>query len=95
MINNTFFEDFSIADRFGTNAIKDTYKRAFNEWKSDYEYLTALVIALNHKIWQWFEKEGENSIKARLYNDLWEECDRYAYNHLKGQELQYFLRETD
>ena len=29
----SFWSDFTIADRFGVNAIKDTYKRAFNEWK--------------------------------------------------------------
>ena len=31
----TFFEDFSIADNFGLDAIKDTYNRTFNEWKND------------------------------------------------------------
>lgn len=29
----TFWEDFSIADKYGVPGIKDTYKRAFNEWK--------------------------------------------------------------
>ena len=28
----TFWQDFTIADRFGVSAIKDTFKRAFNEW---------------------------------------------------------------
>lgn len=43
MISNTFFEDFSIAERFGKNAIIDTFNRTFEEWKEDYKYLTALV----------------------------------------------------
>ena len=43
----TFWMDFSIADRFGANAIKDTYNRAFKEWKTNYIYLTELVIVLN------------------------------------------------
>ena len=38
----TFYMDFSIADKFGIEAIKDTYKRAFEGWKNDYIYLTAL-----------------------------------------------------
>lgn len=25
----TFYQDFSIADKFGTNAIRETYNRAF------------------------------------------------------------------
>lgn len=29
----TFWEDFDIADRFGVEAIRDTYKRARAEWK--------------------------------------------------------------
>ena len=32
----TFAMDFDIADRFGASAVKDTFNRAFNEWKSDY-----------------------------------------------------------
>lgn len=31
----TFWEDFSIADKYGIAGVKDTYKRAFNEWKDD------------------------------------------------------------
>ena len=52
----TFWEDFYIAERFGTAAIKDTYKRAFKEWKGNYKYLTELVMVLNQKIWRYYEK---------------------------------------
>ena len=51
----TFWMDFSIADRFGANAIKDTYNRAFKEWKTNYIYLTELIMELNHTIWQWYK----------------------------------------
>lgn len=95
MVDNTFYTDFSIADRFGIDAIKDTFNRAFNEWKNNYEYLTALVITLNHKIWEHYENGGEVDEKARLYNDLWGEADTYACDNLKGEELKYFYRETD
>lgn len=33
----TFWDDFSIADNFGIDAICDTYNRAFQEWKTDYK----------------------------------------------------------
>ena len=39
----TFYSDFSIADNFGIDAVKDTYKRAFKNWKSNYKYLTELL----------------------------------------------------
>ena len=88
----TFWQDFSIADRFGVSAIKDTFKRAFNEWKSDYKYLTELVMVLNWKIWQHYET---NDKYAELYNELWDEADLYAMENLKGDEAAYFFRTTD
>lgn len=40
----TFWEDFSIADKFGNEAVNDTLKRAFTEWKGNYAYLTEMVM---------------------------------------------------
>ena len=88
----TFWQDFSIADVFGIKAVKDTYNRAFNEWKSNYKYLTDLVMVLNHKIWQWYEK---NDVLAELYNDLWDKTAQYAMDNLKGEELSYYFEVTD
>ena len=68
-MTTTFWEDFSIADIFGIGAIKDTFNRAFNEWKTDYIYLTELVIVLNYKIWFWYERNGECE-QSTLYNEL-------------------------
>ena len=93
MAENTFFMDFSIADVFGANAVKDTYKRAFNEWKGDYKMLTALVVTLNHKIWQHYEA-GNNKL-ALVYDELWKKADQYACDTLKDDELKYFLEVTD
>ena len=50
----TFYEDFSMAEMFGKEAIIDTYKRCLNEWSSDIKYFTEFVIALNHKILEWY-----------------------------------------
>lgn len=88
----TFWRDFSIADRFGVFAIKDTYKRAFEEWKTNHIYLTELAIVLNHKIFQWYEN---NQKFAELYNDLWLKTDEYARENLKEEELVYYYRTTD
>lgn len=88
----TFYMDFSIADKFGEDAIKDTYNRAFNEWKHDYEYLTELVMVLNWKLW---EHSKTNVRYTILYNDLWEQADNYAIENLKGKELDYFCKTTN
>lgn len=91
-LKTTFYTDFSIADRFGLSAVKDTYNRAFAEWKHDYIYLTELVMVLNWKIWEHYEK---NMQLAKLYDSLWRKADEYACNNLKGEELRYFFNTTD
>ena len=45
----TFWEDFTIAEHCGAEAIEDTYKRARAEWEKDRIYGTGPSIVLNHK----------------------------------------------
>lgn len=89
----TFWSDFSIADRFGVDAIMDTYRRAFNEWKDDYVYLTELVLVLNWKIGEHY-KNG-NTLVASVYDQLWRNTSEYACENLKGEELRYYFRTTN
>ena len=88
----TFWLDFTIADNFGADAVKDTYNRAFEEWKTDHVYLTELVMVLNWKIWQHYEHNDE---LAEVYNDLWATADAWAVENLTGAELDYFYTTTD
>ena len=89
----TFYQDFSIAEMFGAKAIKDTYKRAFREWKTNTEYITEFVMVLNWKMWSHYEHGNEQL--SRLYQELWEQADRWCLDHLKGDDLTYFIRTTD
>lgn len=89
----TFYEDFSIADNYGVPAVEDTFERAFGEWKTDYKFLTELVMALNWKIWEHYD--GHNERLCKLYDKLWRRADEYAMKNLKGEELDYFLSTTD
>lgn len=88
----TFWQDFTIADAFGNDAIKDTFKRAFDEWKTNVEYLAELVLVLNWKGWQWYEKDEERS---KIYFDIYQKADDYAYENLKGEDLNYYFHVTD
>jgi hypothetical protein len=88
----TFWQDFSIADAFGEKAVRDTYKRAFEEWKTDVVYLTELVLVLNWKIWQLHEN---NESLARVYDELWREADEWCGENLKGDDAKYYYRTTD
>ena len=88
----TFWSDFSIADWFGAEAIKETYERVFSEWSGYVIYMTELVMVLNHKIWEHHEKNGA---LAGVYNDLWERADSYCMYHFRGDDLRYYLSTTD
>ena len=88
----TFYTDFSIADKFGTKAIFETYQTAFREWNHDYKHLTELAMVLNWKIWRWY---GKNEDYAKIYDQLWRELDQWCVDNLKGEELEYYYKTTD
>ena len=89
----TFWEDFSIADRFGIQAVKDTFTREFSEWKTNYKYLTELVIVLNHRCLMHYQN-GLNQLSS-VYSELYYKARDYALDNLKGEEFQYFYNITD
>lgn len=89
----TFWQDFSIADKFGINAIKDTYKISFDSWKNNVEYLTELAMVLNWKLWEHWENGNEQV--ARVYEELWKKTDSYACENLKDKDLDYYFKTTD
>ena len=91
--STTFHMDFSIAEHFGVDAIKDTFKRAFEEWKSDYRYLTDLAMVTNHRCWLWYEKGNE--AYSELYSEYYYKVNDYALENLKGEELSYYFKVTD
>lgn len=89
---STFYTDFSIADRFGTQAIEDTFNRSFNMWKCDYMYMIELSLVLNWKIWRWYEVNDEY---AKLYDRLWRQLDEWCVENLKDESLEYYYKTTD
>lgn len=89
----TFWNDFSIADQFGTDAIQDTYNRAFASWKHDAVYLTELVMVLNHKCWYHYHQKNEKFQK--LYSKLYYQAHDWALDNLKDKDIEYYLRTLD
>lgn len=104
VVDNTFWFDFSVADAYGADAIKDTYERSFECFKKDIEYITALAITLNHKGWEKYE-QGKEEL-SKLYFDLWKKLDGfildgvedgnfYKYKNFTSEEITYYVRATD
>lgn len=92
-LQTTFWEDFSIADRFGLEAVQDTYNRAFKEWKKDINFMTELSIVLNLKLWQHYEAQNEEF--SILYDKLWRKCDNYILDHFNKNEIRQYLTIID
>ena len=89
----TFYDDFSIADKFGEAAIKDTCNRAYKEWKDYVEYLTELVMVLNWKTWEHHDAGNERYVE--LYSDLYYAVDDLAREKLTGDDLAYYYNTLD
>lgn len=89
----TFWTDFTIADRFGEKAIKDTYSNAFKYWKDNLMYITELVIVLNWKCWEHNDKG--NTRLSKLYQDLREKTHDWCLENLKWNDLKYYYQKTD
>lgn len=88
-----FWEDFSIEEHFGEEAVRDTYRRAKAEWKKNHTYGTELSTVLNHRCWYWYEEQ--NAKLSQLYAELWEEYHNWVLENWKDEDLTYYLRTTD
>lgn len=105
VINNSFARDFIIAGMFGAKEIEETYKRAFEEWKKDIKYLTALAITCNHLGWK-YHNEGFEPYE-KLFFGYWEKLDAYilecenageddeTYTNFNAEEVRYFIEACD
>ena len=52
----TFWDDFTIADSFGVDAINDTFNRSFDGWKNNVEYITELAMVMSWKSCYYYGK---------------------------------------
>lgn len=99
----TFWIVFSIADKFGLDAVKNTFERVFKEWKSNIVFVTELTMVINHKCWEhWNRANGKmipfsdshNEI-GQWYKDKYYEMLDWADKNLKGRDLDYFYKALD
>ena len=91
-VKTTFYTDFSIAERYGVDAIRSTFEQSFEEWNSNCEYVTELCMVLNWKMFRWFENNDE---LFNLYKELYTRLDQWCINNLKGDDLEYYYKTTD
>ena len=88
----TFWQDFQIANHWGKKAVRDTFERAFVEWRNDVRYLIELTFALNNMCWAFHGKDDE---MCHLYAELYEKANGWAYDNLAGDDLTAYYEATD
>ena len=88
----TFWEEFSIADQYGSEGIVEHYNLVFNQWKDNLKYLTEMVLVLNWKIYQWYQVDDT---LGKTYDELWKRTDQYVLDTFKGDKLHYYLSTLD
>lgn len=94
----TFYSDLSIADCFGTDAVKDTYNRVLKEWMHNIEYITEFALCVNHKSWEHASyTDDAHKQLGELYAELWYEISDKIHEYYKDDEkaLDYFFQVTD
>lgn len=90
----TFWQDFTIAEAFGEESIKQTFDNAIKSWGDDYIFMTELSLVMNHKLWELYQKRQN---LAKLYEKLWLEVEDYVFDHFAKNEaaIQYYVDKTD
>lgn len=91
-LKTTFWSDFTIAEAFGTDAILETFNRAFNEWKNNVEYITELAMVMSWKSCHFF---GKNESYMILYSNLYHDVDGWCMDNLSESDLKYYIDTTD
>lgn len=89
---NNFWLEFTLAEKFGVDGIKSTFKKIFKAYRNNYVDLTELVLVLNCKN---REHHQENVRFAKLYNKLYEDANDYAIQNLKHEQLDYYFKNID
>lgn len=90
----TFYQDFTIAEFF-KGGLEDTFKRVCKEWLYDYKMFTELIIVLNHKIWEHYNK-GKQEL-SRKYDTMWKEAQSIFFEKYEGNDkvMRYYFRIID
>lgn len=91
---STFYQDFTIAEFF-KGGLEDTFKRVCKHWIDNYEMFTELIIVLNHKIWEHYNK-GNDEL-SRKYDSMWREAMSIFFEKYEENEevMRYYYQITD
>ena len=85
-----FRMELNIAENHGIDAVKETLKRVFREWKTNHTFLYELTLVMNCKC---CDHDDQNNIElSKLYTKYYNQLCEYAMKNLNGEELYYFVK---
>jgi hypothetical protein len=100
--HSTCWQDFCIANRFGIDAVKDTFDRIFEGFKHDIKVITELSMSLNWMSWRMhsaYEKSHRtlDGQMRDLYISLYEKVNDYVYEsgEVSEDDISYYFSVTD
>lgn len=76
-VETTFLRDFTIAERLGTDMVKEAFDIAFRHMKGDCRYLVELTVVMNKLCWRAYER-GDAEL-SRWYADRFYQCRDWAF----------------
>ena len=92
-LTSTYWGDFRVgAELGGIKGIEETYKNGLWLAKSDKVYGTEFSLILNWLGGFYYERDKEKSEK---FFELWEKFHGWVLDNWKGDDLTYYLHETD
>ena len=81
----TFMADFSCAEYgFGLSGVLDTFKNAAKSWRDDERYMAEMILVMNFKSWEHYERKHTNW--SRLYTYLYECLRDLVYDYYENDE---------
>ena len=91
----TFYGDFKTAEEFvkngiEPNALDDTWRRAWREWRNDAAYVVELCLVLNHLSW---ESYNDAPAISKWYAEKYEYCSSRIFSN--GSESEPLPEECD
>ena len=97
----TFPADFAIADWYGEDAVRNTFKKVIKSWGDDYKAFTEIVLSINLLSWanDQLVKQGMTDREkwVDFYTDLYYDAQDKFYAKCGGNDeaCDYFFEMTD
>lgn len=89
---SAFASDFAIADPFGKPAVKDTFKRAFDEWKNNPVMMAEMCVTLNLAVNRYYELDDD---WYEMYLSLFEKAYNWCLDNYKGDDFDKWYEIVD